>query len=135
RHLAESAPPGITVLDTCFSHRAGTHLSGEMNLLVGGDTAEIERFRGVFNALATEVFQLGGVGAGRSVKLINNLLWVANIQAASDALALAAKLGFDPNRTAEIVQQCTGSSDVLTMFTRPYEDLLVNIRRFMTKDA
>jgi 3-hydroxyisobutyrate dehydrogenase-like beta-hydroxyacid dehydrogenase/alkylhydroperoxidase family enzyme len=135
RKLAAAAPPGIAVLDTCFSRQTGMLASGKMNLLVGGDAEAIERCRKVLDVFANDIFHLGGSGAGRALKLVNNILWVGHIQLAIDALSLAEKLGFDAHETAKIVLRCTGASDVLNVFTRPYAEMVDYMRPFMIKDA
>ncbi len=134
KKLAASAPPGISVLDTCFS-RAGSMTSDKLNLLVGGDADALRRCATVFDTFAAEVFHLGGSGAGRAMKLVNNILWVAHNQLLMDALDFAAALGFDRHETAKIIDKCTGGSRVTATFTRPYDDMVAYMRPFMVKDA
>jgi 3-hydroxyisobutyrate dehydrogenase len=134
RKLTASAPPGISVLDTCFS-RAGSMTSDKLNLLVGGDADALQRCMPVLDTFAAETFHLGASGAGRAMKLVNNLLWVGNNRLLIDALDLAAALGFDRHEAARIIDQCTGGSRVTEMYTRPYDDMVAYMRPFMVKDA
>jgi 3-hydroxyisobutyrate dehydrogenase-like beta-hydroxyacid dehydrogenase len=134
KRLAAQAPAGVTVLDTCFS-RAGSMSSPLLNLLVGGDAAALNRCRSVFETFSHEIFHLGVSGAGRAMKLINNILWVAHNQLAMDALDFAAQLGFDRYETAKIIEKCSGASRVTSVFSEPYEDIVAYMRPFMIKDA
>lgn len=134
RKMAAAAPPGISVLDTCFS-RAGDMSSPMLNLLVGGDAEALERCRSLFETFSAEIFHLGGHGAGRAMKLVNNLVWVANNQLMIDALNFAAALGFDRYETAKIIDKSSGGSRVTSVFTKPYEDMVAYMRPFMVKDA
>ena len=136
KRLAAMAPPGIAVLDTCFSRSSGMLASGQLNLLVGGDAQALERCRPVLEPFVRAIFHVGGSGAGRALKLVNNLLWVAHIQLVIDAQRLAEGLGLDPLETVETILQCSGSSDVQHTFTKPeIAGLLDFMRPYMIKDA
>ena len=90
KRLAAAAPPGIAVLDTCFSRtNAMLKAGGELNLLVGGDAAALERCRPVLEPFARAIFHVGGSGAGRAIKLVNNLCWAAHNHISAEALRLA----------------------------------------------
>jgi 3-hydroxyisobutyrate dehydrogenase-like beta-hydroxyacid dehydrogenase len=134
RQLAASAPAGIAVLDTCFS-RAGTMTSPMLNLLVGGDRDALDRCRSVFDVFAAEIFHLGASGAGRAMKLVNNILWVAHNRLLMDALDFAAALGFDRYEAARIIDKCSGGSRVTAGFTKPYDEIVEYMLPFMIKDA
>jgi 3-hydroxyisobutyrate dehydrogenase-like beta-hydroxyacid dehydrogenase len=136
RALAAAAPAGIAVLDTCFSRRHAVLKAGQMNLLVGGDAEALDRCRPAFAAFVREIHHVGSTGAGRALKLVNNLLWVAHTQMADDALRLAESLGLDRLSTAEIILDCSGASDALHVFVRPeWRDTLAFMRPYMFKDA
>jgi 3-hydroxyisobutyrate dehydrogenase-like beta-hydroxyacid dehydrogenase len=134
RKMAALAPPGIAVLDTCFS-RAGDMSSPKLNLLVGGDAEALDRVRSVLAIFAAEIFHLGPSGAGRAMKLVNNVLWVAHNQLVMDALDFAAQLGFDRYETARIIDKSSGMSRVTSVFTKPYAEMVDYMRPFMIKDA
>lgn len=136
KRMASSAPAGISVLDTCFSRQTGMLASGMMNLLVGGDAEPLARCRPVLDTFCNEIFHVGDRGAGRAIKLVNNVLWVGHIQLAMDALGLAEKLGLEPMDTARIILKCTGASDVLNIFTKPgFAETYDFMHPYMVKDA
>jgi 3-hydroxyisobutyrate dehydrogenase-like beta-hydroxyacid dehydrogenase len=134
RKLAASAPPGVAVLDTCFS-RAGTMTSPMLNVLVGGERDALNRCRSVFDVFAAEIFHLGASGAGRAMKLVNNILWVAHNRVLMDALDFAGALGFDRYEAARIIDKCSGGSRVTAGFTKPYDAIVEYMLPFMVKDA
>jgi 3-hydroxyisobutyrate dehydrogenase-like beta-hydroxyacid dehydrogenase len=113
KSIVACAPPGVAILDTCFSRQRGNITSGMLNLLVGGDGDALERCRPVLSTFAHEIYHVGGSGAGRSLKLVNNVLWASHVRLAIDAMHLAEKLGLEPTMTARIVHECSGASDVL----------------------
>jgi 3-hydroxyisobutyrate dehydrogenase-like beta-hydroxyacid dehydrogenase len=81
------------------------------------------------------VFHHGGSGAGRAMKLVNNLLWVDHNKLLQDALEFSAALGFDRYETAKIIDKRTGGSRVTATYTKPFHDMVAYMLPFMTKEA
>jgi len=134
--LAASAPGGVAVLDTCFSRMQSEIASGMLTLLVGGEAEAIERCRPAFDAFARAIFHIGPSGAGRKIKLVNNILFAGHLQLAADALRLAEALGLERARTAAALIQCSGSSDVLRQFVdQDPGPFLEMAHRYMVKDV
>lgn len=134
--IAAAAPAGVTVLDTCFSRKQSEMASGMLTLLVGGDAEAIERCRPAFDAFAREIFHVGASGAGRAIKLVNNILFAAHIQVAVDGLRLAKGLGLDPKAAATALTECSGASDILARFKDEDPDaMLAMVQRYMVKDV
>lgn len=136
RAIAATAPPGIAVLDTCFSRKQSEMNTGMLTLLVGGEADAIERCRPAFDAFARSVFHVGASGAGRAIKLVNNILFAGHLQLAADALRMAQGLGLERGATAAALTQCSGASDVMERFvTDDPAAMLETARRYMVKDV
>lgn len=136
RDLADTMPAGIDLLDTCFSRTRADIAAGTMTLLVGGDPAAIERARPVLGAFAHSIVHVGAGGAGRAIKLVNNILYAGHLQLAADALRLAEAQGLDPAATAEALTHCSGSSDVLRGFAdASASEILEKSNPYMQKDV
>lgn len=60
----------------------------------------------------------GPVGAGVTVKLINNYLSVTNILVASEGLNLGMKMGIDPSKLTSIINASSGQTWI-TMRNNP----------------
>ena len=134
--LAASAPAGVTVLDTCFSRKQSEVASGRLTLLIGGDGDGIERARPALETFARTIFHVGGSGAGRAIKLVNNVLFAAHAQVAADAMKLAQGLGLERASTAAALLECSGASDILANFIAVEPDVMLDqIHRYMVKDV
>lgn len=68
--------------------------------IVGDETATVERCRPVFATYGDPVVHLGAVGSGQVTKLLNNLLFTANLATAASTLALGRSFGIDPRDQA-----------------------------------
>lgn len=106
---------GAEVLDAPVSGgRAGAE-SGGLTLMVGGAQGVLESVAQVFRVLASAVFHVGDLGAGKTVKLINQLLNGIHMAAFSEALVLAEKAGVDPEALMSVLLKSSGFSKVMEL--------------------
>lgn len=111
RELARAATErGVIVLDVPVSGGREVALAGSLAVAVGGDEQAAERCRPVFEAFGDPVLYVGPVGAGQSVKLINNALLAGNLALADDALALGDALGIRPEPMQQMLRSGSGRS-------------------------
>ncbi len=80
-------------LDAPVSGSVPSVEKGELAVLAGGEAADVERTRPVFEHLASRIFHVGPAGAGAIVKLAVNGIVHALNQAVSEALVLAESAG------------------------------------------
>jgi 3-hydroxyisobutyrate dehydrogenase len=118
--LADAAKgKGIDVLDAPVTGSRTHAASGELNFLVGGSAAALERARPVLAAMGRNVVHVGPTGSGALLKLINNFL--CGVQAASlaEALALIERAGLDRDTaTQSLANGAPGSPLVKTLLAR-----------------
>lgn len=94
RELAKRAGAvGVSIVDAPVSGGGGAAAEGRLLVMAGGDTEAVERCRPVFETYADPVVHLGELGSGQTTKLLNNLLFTANLATAATALSLADALG------------------------------------------
>ncbi|PXY33274.1 6-phosphogluconate dehydrogenase [Prauserella coralliicola] len=114
RRLAErAAARGVAVVDAPVSGGGPAAAAGSLLVMAGGDEAVVERCRPVFETYGDPVVHLGDLGAGQLTKLLNNLLFTANLATASSTLALGQAFGVDPRRLGEVVSHGTANSFAL----------------------
>ena len=82
-------------------------------VMVGGDADVVERCRPVFESYADPIVHLGDLGSGQTTKLLNNLLFTANLGMAATTLALGEALGVLPDRLTEVISRGSGNSFAL----------------------
>ena len=82
-------------------------------VMVGGDPEVLERARPVLRALGPNIFHVGPVGAGNTVKAINNMMACVNALAMMEGVALGVKAGLDPLTIYEVVKASSGASKAL----------------------
>ncbi|RAY17048.1 NAD(P)-dependent oxidoreductase [Actinomadura craniellae] len=113
RLAALAAARGVSLIDAPVSGGGPAAAAGRLLVMVGGDTGTVERCRPVFEAHADPVVHLGELGSGQLTKLLNNLLFTANLATAASTLALGRTLDVDPARLAEVLSHGSGASFAL----------------------
>jgi 3-hydroxyisobutyrate dehydrogenase len=88
---------------------------GRLLVMVGGDADVVERCRPVFESYADPIVHLGDLGSGQTTKLLNNLLFTANLGTAATTLALGEVLGVLPDRLTEVISRGSGNSFALNV--------------------
>lgn len=101
---------GVDTVDAPVSGAEWGAKRAELVFMVGGEAASIARARPLFDVMGRQVFHLGPVGAGHSMKSINNLITAMTLLATSEGLALGTKLGLDPNVMTDVLNEATGMS-------------------------
>jgi 3-hydroxyisobutyrate dehydrogenase len=114
RGLAKfAAAQDVSVIDAPVSGGGPAAVKGRLLVMVGGDVDVVQRCRPVFETYSNAVIHCGDLGSGQTSKLLNNLLFTANLGTAATALALASDLGVSPDRLAEVLSRSSGNSFAL----------------------
>jgi 3-hydroxyisobutyrate dehydrogenase len=99
---------GAAYLDAPLSGGTAGAQKGILTLMVGGAPDDLERTRPALEPFAGLVVHVGGPGMGQVVKLCNNLIYAAQMEATAEAAALAVRSGVDPNKLYEVLIHSTG---------------------------
>ena len=84
---------GAAMIDSPVGKTADAAVSGTLTLMVGGRADVIARVRPVLDCMGTDFFHCGELGAGQTMKLLNNLLAQAIGSATTEALVSGVKAG------------------------------------------
>src|SRR5216110_2392109 len=104
---------GVHFLEAPVSGGVSGAKAATLAVMVGGDAAVLERARPVLRAIGPNIFSVGPVGAGNTVKAINNMMSCVNSLAMMEGVALGVKAGLDPMTIYEVVKASSGGSKAL----------------------
>jgi 3-hydroxyisobutyrate dehydrogenase len=102
----------ITLIDCPVSGGPGEAMDGKLVLMVGCEPHDLEAVRPIIEPLGS-VEHVGPVGAGKVVKIVNNMMSMGNLVVAAEAFSLGTRLGLDPTRLYEILSTSGGRSGQL----------------------
>ena len=109
----KASAQGVSVIDAPVSGGAPAVAERRLLVMVGGDADVVERCRPVFETYANPIVHLGDLGSGQTTKLLNNLLFTANLGTAAAALVLGEALGVSPDRLTDVISRGSGNSFAL----------------------
>jgi 2-hydroxy-3-oxopropionate reductase len=112
---AELHAKGVELLDAPVSGGEAGAIEAKLAIMVGGAQEAFDKAKPVFEKLGTTITRVGEVGAGNTVKLINQIMVAINIIGVSEALAFGRKAGIDPNVAFEAIRGGLAGSKVLEM--------------------
>lgn len=111
RHIAdEAAKRDISVVDAPVSGGGGAAAERRLLVMAGGEEADVERCRPVFETFADPVIHLGPLGSGQLTKLLNNFVFTAQVGLALDTFSFAEQLGMDRAAVARVLGHGSGGS-------------------------
>src|SRR5213594_546452 len=104
---------GVDFLEAPVSGGVTGARAATLAVMVGGDAQVLERATPVLRAIGPNIFHVGPVGAGNTVKAINNMMACVNSCAMMEGVALGVKAGLDPMTIYEVVKASSGGSKAL----------------------
>lgn len=110
---AEAKDRGIMVLEAPVSGGVIGAEAGTLTVIVGGDTPVFERCHEILQVIGENIYHVGDVGSGNTVKLVNNLISLANVVVMSEGLVLGVKAGVDPETLHDVIKVSSGRSYAL----------------------
>ena len=109
---------GVHFLEAPVSGGVSGAQAATLAIMVGGDADVLPRAQPVLRAIGPNIFHVGPVGAGNTVKAINNMMACVNSLAMMEGLALGVKAGLDPMTVYEVVKASSGGSKALERIPR-----------------
>jgi 2-hydroxy-3-oxopropionate reductase len=114
REIARAgAERGFRVLDAPVSGGEAGAIEAKLSIMVGGEQADFDAARPVFDVLGTTPVLVGPHGAGQTVKAANQLIVAGNIQLLAEALVFLEAHGVDTEAGLEVLGGGLAGSTVL----------------------
>lgn len=137
RLAAAAEDRGIAFVDAPVSGAADEIESGRLTVLAGGAPEALDLVEPVLTTYST-VVRTGSVGTASRAKLVNNLLFAANVQLLASAARLAQGLGIGGHDLLGALAGCSASSEALRMMRatgRTPEEFGTHAAKYLTKDV
>ena len=100
---ADLADKGATYLDAPLGRTPAHAVDGLLNIMCAGNEAAFDRVKPVLDVLGENVFHLGPLGSGHSIKLINNFFAMTTACAMSEAFAMADAAGIEREKLYNVM--------------------------------
>ncbi len=94
---------GATLLDAPLGRTPSHALEGKLNIMCAGDKTAFQKVEPVLKDLGENVFHLGALGSGHTIKLINNFFGMTIANAIAEAFAMADTAGIDRQAVYDVI--------------------------------
>jgi 3-hydroxyisobutyrate dehydrogenase len=129
RQTAESlARRGVAMVDAPVSGAQWGAEAAELVFMVGGAVEDLARVRPLLAAMGRAVHHVGPLGAGHTMKCINNMITAMTFVATAEGLVIGKRAGLDPIAMNAVLNESTGGSWVTRnhfaqrVFSRSFDD-------------
>lgn len=114
---AAAAKRGCELLDAPVTGSKAQAASGELNFLVGGSPAALEKARIALSVMGRSIVYLGPSGSGALLKLINNFLCGVQVASLAEAIAWIEKSGADREQFLDFLKNGAGGSPLIKLIS------------------
>jgi len=121
RYIAElrsRIPAEIALVDAPMSGASVSAEEARLSFMLGGDEELIDGLQPMFAAMGDKIHRLGPLGAGMTVKVLNNFCAASSVAATRMVLCWAATLGVDEDRLLAVLNDSSGQNWMATNFNR-----------------
>ncbi len=125
---AALAARGVAMVDAPVSGAQWGAEAAELVFMVGGAADDLARIRPLLEAMGRAIHHVGPLGAGHTMKCINNMITAMTFVATAEGLAIGKRAGLDPVAMNEVLNESTGASWLTRnhfaqrVFSRTFDD-------------
>lgn len=109
------AERGVAMVDAPVGRTPREAEEGKLSTFLGGDPAAVARVRPIVECYADTIIEAGELGAGHTLKLVNNFISIGTCAVIAEAVATAAKLGVDLEKLYAVVSAGGANSAMFQM--------------------
>ncbi len=111
---------GGVLIDAPVSGGVARAVTGELAIMVGGDTDAVERARPILAAMGSSILPTGAVGTAHAMKALNNLVSAAGLLISVEALLIGKRFGLDPEVMVDVLNASTGMNNSTQKKLKPF---------------
>jgi len=100
---AEMQAKGVAMVDAPLSRTPKEAEAGTLDVMVGAADESFAKAKPVIECFAGKIVHVGPVGAGHTMKLLNNFVSISYAAIYSEALALGARTGISPKQFHAVI--------------------------------
>ena len=109
------AKRGVRVADAPVGRTPKEAEEGKLSTFIGGDPETVREIKPIIACYAETIIEAGALGAGHTLKLVNNFISIGTCAVIAEAVATAAKLGVDLRKLYDVVSAGGANSKMFQM--------------------
>ena len=104
------AEKGVGYLDAPISGGVKRAEAATLTFMVGGEDSVFDKAMPLMKKLGDNIYKIGPIGAGRTLKALNQIIAGMNTLILCETLALGQKAGITPETFYEVLSKCAANS-------------------------
>ncbi len=112
---SELSSLGIEIVDAPVSGGTPKAASGELTIIAGAEPDVLEKHRPLLECMGSVIHHVGPVGAGKVVKMVNQLMAAVHLLTIGEAFALGKQSGADPEAMLRVIRDSSGYSRMMDL--------------------
>lgn len=132
---ADISAKGGFYLDAPLGRTPAHAADGLLNIMCSGDEAAYQKVKPILEILGENVFHLGALGTGHTIKLINNFFGMTTATAMAEAFSMADMAGIDRKKLYDVMSAGPLHSGMMDFVTAYAVDQNPNMLEFAIKNA
>jgi 3-hydroxyisobutyrate dehydrogenase-like beta-hydroxyacid dehydrogenase len=101
---------GVDMVDAPVSGALIGAETATLVFMVGGEEEPVSRVMPLLEIMGEQIFHLGPLGAGHTMKCINNIITAMTFMATTEGLTIGKQFGLDPEVMTDVLNVSTGMS-------------------------
>lgn len=101
---------GLRMIDAPVSGGVAKARNGTLSVMAGGEEKDFKEVESLLCKIGENVIHVGAIGAGHTIKALNNMVSATTLAVTGEAIALGVKLGLDPDKMLAVINTSTGRS-------------------------
>jgi 3-hydroxyisobutyrate dehydrogenase-like beta-hydroxyacid dehydrogenase len=137
QHIQSDAPAGVDVIDAAFSGSREQAALGQLTMMVGGEATAVSCAQSLLQTYATYLRHVGPLGTGMQLKLLNSLLFAAQVHLVAEVFGLAAHAGIAADVLLEVLTRSSARSRALEIVGAhgTVEQNVQQLQKYFVKDV
>ena len=104
---------GVDMIDAPVSGGEVGAVNGTLTIMCGGKQAVFDKIKPILECMGKTITLVGDTGAGQVAKACNQIVVGVSIEAVSEAMALARRMGVDPGKVREALMGGFAGSKIM----------------------
>jgi 3-hydroxyisobutyrate dehydrogenase len=104
---------GVDFIDAAIAGGIERAKNGTLVFMIGGEGSAVKKAWNIFEILGQDLFHVGHIGTGMTVKVVNNAISHVIMVAIAEAISAGVKAGIKPNILYDVLSKSSADSDIL----------------------
>ncbi|MDQ3099145.1 MAG: NAD(P)-dependent oxidoreductase [bacterium] len=106
---------GMHFIDAPVTGSTPGAINGTLTIFIGASDEDLQKATPLFETMGKNLQHLGPVGSGQAIKMINNHMIAATIEALSESMVLADGMNLSRAKVAEVLKTTALASPILNL--------------------